>query len=648
MRSVTVWLLLSGLAVLGSAQTPPSPTTPLPPPGRVLTDELRSGLHDRVRAMEGEIDSLRRELAAHAERSSLLPDVEVLWKAVAWSLLDDTFYAEKEVAYAHRLLELAHQRAADLRTGRAPWLAETGLVLRGHRSRLDGSVQPYALIVPSTATAVPRPALVWLLGRNERRTELAFFAEREASPPPFQPQDAVVLIPYGRYCNATKFAGEVDVLEALAAVRAERAIDPLRIAVGGFSMGGGSTWHLAVHHPGLWCAATPGAGFAETPAYTRALAPGKEPRPVWEQTLWRWYDATGYAGNLFQVPTHAYAGELDPQRQAGEIMAGAMVAAGLSLPIQIGPNTAHVYEAGSKSLLARWLDERLAAGRTATPAEIRFTTYTLRYATCAWLRVEGLVRHWERGEVRATQSPDGVVTLTTSGITALSLTGLRVQRLEADGQSVPLAQPGADRPVRLAREDGRWREAPEPAGLAKRPGLTGPVNDAFMEPFLYVRPSGRPLHPKVGTWVESELSAAASLWRRLGRARVPVRLDTAVTDQDLAEKNLVLWGDPSSNALLARLLPQLPLTWTKDRLEVRGRVYDAAHHAPVLIIPNPLNPRRYVVLNSGYDVRGDGFASNALQTPKFPDWAVIDLREPASARWPGKVVDAGFFDEAWR
>ena len=138
MRSVTVWLLLSGLAVLGSAQTPPSPTTPLPPPGRVLTDELRSGLHDRVRAMEGEIDSLRRELAAHAERSSLLPDVEVLWKAVAWSLLDDTFYAEKEVAYAHRLRELAHQRAADLRTGRAPWLADTGLELRGHRSRLEG------------------------------------------------------------------------------------------------------------------------------------------------------------------------------------------------------------------------------------------------------------------------------------------------------------------------------------------------------------------------------------------------------------------------------------------------------------------------------------------------------------------------------
>ena len=84
------------------------------------------------------------------------------------------------------------------------------------------------------------------------------------------------------------------------------------------------------------------------------------------------------------------------------------------------------------------------------------------------------------------------------------------------------------------------------------------------------------------------------------------------------------------------------------KVRVGESKYDAADHVLLAIYPSPEHSGRYVVLNSGYDVRGDGFASNALQTPKFPDWAVIDLREPASARWPGKVVDAGFFDEAWR
>ena len=151
---------------------------------------------------------------------------------------------------------LFRSRAAELRAGGAPWLAQKGLVLRGHRSRLDGSVQPYGLVVPDDLPAPPAqpPLLVWLLGRGEKRTELAFLAEREAGPPQLTPKGTLILVPYGRFCNATKFAGEVDVFEALAAVRAQYAVDPRRIAVAGFSMGGGSTWHLAAHHPGVWAA----------------------------------------------------------------------------------------------------------------------------------------------------------------------------------------------------------------------------------------------------------------------------------------------------------------------------------------------------------------------------------------------------------
>ena len=31
--------------------------------------------------------------------------------------------------------------------------------------------------------------------------------------------------------------------------------------------------------------------------------------------------------------------------------------------------------------------------------------------------------------------------------------------------------------------------------------------------------------------------------------------------------------------------------------------------------------------------------------PQLPDWAIVDLRTPPGPRWPGKIVDAGFFDE---
>jgi hypothetical protein len=116
----------------------------------------------------------------------------------------------------------------------------------------------------------------------------------------------------------------------------------------------------------------------------------------------------------------------------------------------------------------------------------------------------------------------------------------------------------------------------------------------------------------------------------------------------IANSNLVLWGDPSSNLLVGKVVAQLPIKWSKNTLEAAGKSYPADTHVPVLIYPNPLNPKRYVVLNSSFTFRQGSNTSNALQTPNLPDWAVVDLRTPPSLKWPGLIADAGFFDERWR
>jgi pimeloyl-ACP methyl ester carboxylesterase len=558
------------------------------------------------------------------------------------------------------MLKLGHERAAQLLAGRAPWLEATGLVVRGFRSPLDGSIQPYGLVVPAS---LPRatgatPLMVWLLGRGEKRSELAFLAEREAGPPQLTPKDVLTLVPYGRFCNATKFAGEVDVMEALAAVRAQYRVDPNRIAVAGFSMGGASTWHLAAHHPGLWAAAAPGAGFAETPVYAKVFGPGKPERTPWEQTLWRWYDATGYAANLRFVPTIAYSGEIDPQKQAADMMARAMAAEGLTLEQLIGPQTAHKYHPETKATLTDKLEGLLARGRDEWPAEDHFTTFTPRYARSRRIEIREMEQVWERADVDVRFPNPGQLEAKTRNVVAFRVREANPGRLTAtiDGQSVVAANGLAD--AWFVKESGRWSVQDRPAaerrwsnGQRKIHGLSGPINDAFMEPFLFVRPTGKAAHASVTAWTEAELRHATKMWRDLFRADVPIKDDTAVTADDIATKHLILWGDASSNRLLAKLLAGggLPVKWNAQRLEFRGQSYDAAHHAPVLVFPNPLsNGRRYVVLNSGIDFRVEAYGTNSLQTPKLPDFAIIDLREPAGPRWPGKIVDAGFFDTTWR
>jgi len=77
-------------------------------------------------------------------------------------------------------------------------------------------------------------------------------------------------------------------------------------------------------------------------------------------------------------------------------------------------------------------------------------------------------------------------------------------------------------------------------------------------------------------------------------------------------------------------------------------MFPADRHVAVMIYPNPLNPNRYVVLNSGFTFREFDYLNNARQTPKLPDWAIVDTTVAPDARWPGKILSAGFFNEDWK
>jgi hypothetical protein len=110
----------------------------------------------------------------------------------------------------------------------------------------------------------------------------------------------------------------------------------------------------------------------------------------------------------------------------------------------------------------------------------------------------------------------------------------------------------------------------------------------------------------------------------------------------------VLWGDPASNTLLGRIAGKLPMNWTKESLKVGGDSFPGDRHTLIAVYPNPLNPARYVVLNSGFTFREYTHLNNARQVPVLPDWAVVDLATPPGNVWPGKIVKADFFDENWR
>jgi hypothetical protein len=677
MKQLTLAILFATSSLVmadGPADNTIENVRPVPPVGVELEPEVRKGLEERRDALNQKLQQLRQKRDGRV--NELLPDVEIFHRAVDQALRFNEFYDKNEAKAAERLLDEGESRAAALLDGKSPWTRQTGLVVRGYRSRLDGTSLPYGLVVPEIAfLGGPRMRCdVWCRGRSEKGVEVQFIAGRMTQVGPIQPEDTLVLHPFGRYCNANKLAGEVDTLEAIEHAQKNYRIDSNRIAIRGFSMGGAAAWHLAVHYPDKWFAANPGAGFSETPNFLKVFQKEKLAPTWYEQKLWHMYDCPDWAANLRNCPTIAYSGEIDNQKQAADIMEPAAEREGMTLTHIVGPKTGHsIHPDSLKEIESRLatvdlsksnMSKVLAGGNVFEPWRVSFQTYTLKYNKSYWVTINGVKEHWSEALVdidigkgptviRTKNVTDFSVTLPPRNVffalsdevtvvtdthevkiarkTPMQTDGFAEYRIRIDGKDIEFVKPTADLP-----------------GLHKKHNLQGPIDDAFMDSFLFVKPSGKSKHEMVEGWVQSEMDHAVKRWRSQMRGDARVKADSDVKDDDITRNNLILWGDPTSNAVLAKIADKLPLKWTENEIIVGNEKFPADKHAPVLIYPNPLNPEKYVVLNSGFTYREYDDLNNARQVPKLPDWAVIDLTVKPNARWPGKVVAADFFDEAWQ
>ena len=79
-----------------------------------------------------------------------------------------------------------------------------------------------------------------------------------------------------------------------------------------------------------------------------------------------------------------------------------------------------------------------------------------------------------------------------------------------------------------------------------------------------------------------------------------LRADAEVTEQELRERDLVLFGGIESNALLARMAREhaLPVAFGDGFFRFQGRLYAAPDDGVAFAMPNPWNPRRTVYVFS--------------------------------------------------
>jgi pimeloyl-ACP methyl ester carboxylesterase len=640
-----------------------------PPPSVEPSKDTQKKIEELTERLDTALKLFRREQIPEP----MLADIEVYHKAATWITRHNEFYGENAGAWTIEALERGLIRGSLVSQGQWPWFQRFGSrVIHGYRSRIDGSVQPYAVTLPANygKDQLKKWRLeVVLHGRNNSLTEVSFLHQFKGDEPAPKDQDHIRLDVYGRGNNAYRWAGERDIVEAVEhffAVEQRMGrgalLDSKRSVLRGFSMGGAGTWHLGLHRPDQWCVISPGAGFTTTHGYIKGLPDKLEP---YQEACLRIYDAVDYAENAFDVPIVAYGGEKDPQLQAARNVEARLKDLHLSMKLLVAPGLAHQFPQEWQKKMSEARSEYIAKGREDYPPRVRFVTYTLKYPECHWVYIWEMDRHYDKASVDAERVEDGFK-IKTQNVRVLRLRmweGATRQAItvQIDGQSV-MVQPYEPMPnspalfVYLQRRDGHWRavlpqkiENEQLRQPRKVHAYQGPIDDAFMSSFLCVRGTGKPWHEATEEYAQANLERFRKEWSKYFRGELPVKDDVEVEALDIASRHLILFGDPSSNSLIAQAQDGLPFKWTKENITWGGKDYKASEHVPVLIYPSPLSAVHYVVLNSGHTFHAEDFqGTNALLYPRLGDYAVLKLTGDKKDPLAVEVKTAGLFDDLWR
>ena len=679
-------LLLAWCCLVGTGNRTAAAIPPEPAASPSSIEKVPAGLSsDETLEIVSSLQALRTKLAklrsaetngGEAGPADHYADAALYEKSVTWALRYEKSADAAVVQMIRRSLREGHRRADALLAGTSPWTGEKGRILRGYRSRVDGSTQPYGVVVPARYDgAKPMRLDIVLHGSLSRwagSAELRFetwFKPNEAGGQ-VTDDEYLEVYPLGRVETGYRWAGETDIFEVIEAVRRNYHIDPDRIVLRGFSMGGSGTWHVGLKNPDRFVALGPYSGYVDTHKFSAELADrgfAVGPLPDYQEKTLTLLDAVRYAANASIVPIVAAHGSDDGAAMRNHLnMATTMAAEGQQLVNLVAQSAAHVIHPPTRAKQLELIGLYAERGLDRARPRLHFVTWSLRYNRCHWLELLQLDEHYTRTEMLLTGAPDGSVTVSLSrNVAEFAIHPPMLQAagatLKIDGRNItlPAIAPGTKPgPWVFKHQNGTWictgrRDDWRPAG--KSPGLQGPIDDAFTSAFLCVRGTGQPWHPAVGSWSDALLRRFAYEWERYMGGPLPVKDDTDVTAEDLRTKHLILFGDPGSNSWIARVLPQLPVKWTRNEVRFGNSAFAAADHAPVLICPNPLPGAtgRYLVLNSGHTFHEAEFTSpNYMLFPRLGDWAVIKIL-PEAARWqpaspfPEAPVAAGLFDENW-
>lgn len=457
--------------------------------------------------------------------------------------------------------------------------------------------------------------------------------------------------------------GRSDALEVLDIAKRKFNIDASRIYLTGHSMGGHGTYHIGSLLPDQFGAIAPSAGWISFWTY-RVREKMETPTPF-RQMLMRpalASDTYGMARNYSGLGVYILHGSEDDNVLPRESR---------SMAEHLG--TFHkdfVYH--EQNGVGHWWDNsdepgadcvdwaplfdffaRHARPEAARIRELRFVTpnpgISSRYywasieAQTEQLKLSSIDLRSDPGSRRFVGKTENVRRLAIEAGTLLAPGNLTV---ELDSQKLEAIAWPQDGTLRLERRAGKWGIGQKPSLSLKGPHRYGTFRDAIRNNVVFLFGTSGTAEENRWAFAKSRFDAER-FWYQ-GNGSIEVLADTEYVAAAAGERNIVLYGNASTNRAWKALLGESPVQMINGAVTVGKNMYKGDDLSSVFVRPLPGSASGVVGVVGGSGIagmRGTNGVPYLLPGIGFPD-LLVTRTETLTKGESGGVV-TGFFGDDW-
>jgi hypothetical protein len=375
------------------------------------------------------------------------------------------------------------------------------------------------------------------------------------------------------------------------------SIDSDKVYLCGFSMGSSATFDLGFKHPDVWAACLPVCGRCNS----LDLIENASHLPFWVNS----------GGKDIMVPPAESRVAYDRAKQLGFS----------EWKYTEHANMGHDFSINWKEV-EEWL---LTKRRPTNPNRVSFSTRDIRFNRAYWLEITEIEKYGDIALIAA--EIDGQeVKIKTENVSNYTLT-MNAAPINI-AQKIRIVENDVTIFDGFVSERGCFvKTRKNENAVLKRPGFAGPLWDIYSNSCLLIYGTNSADKSLVQAARKCAEAFCSPAW--MSRVNFKIVPDNEVSKRDVAESNIVLFGNPQTNQVLASMSGKLPIQMIGGDVLVRNMRYSGSDVGFVLIYPNPFNQEKYAAVFSG----NTATAINSLgkiwprfiSAPKDIDFGVFQL-----------------------